>query len=305
MNKYFLLIGVVGLVLIGGIGYRIFLRPQSSEPVITGIERIITVIAEQNEWRFTPEDIEINRGDKVIMTVINEDDYDHGIAIDAYGISQRMPAKGTIKVEFIATQEGDFPFYCSVPCGEGIVDGKKRTHFDMIGNLHVRGISNGLITQQTTMPPAVIKTFIQPTSDKIVNWKIYTDSNLNYFFQYPPPSCEVQESDGDTAFVICYLPTGSDGGLKHNNGYVISLGFISKDQLNVMGITYCGAYPNDSLRCELFKTASIDWGTGVNGNANVWIYHSNGGIITFDLKPVTTESKEILKQILSTFKFTK
>lgn len=143
MNKYFFLIGAVVIVLIGGFGYRIFLLPASSQPVSTGVERIITVIAEQNKWRFSPEDIEINRGDKVIMTVINEDDYDHGIAIDAYGISQRMPAKSTIKVEFVATQEGDFPFYCSVPCGEGEVDGKKRTHFDMIGNLHVRGMGSG------------------------------------------------------------------------------------------------------------------------------------------------------------------
>lgn len=141
MNKYVLLIGVVVVVLIGGVTYRIFLLPKSSQPVTTGAERNITIIAEQNKWRFSPEAIEINRGDKVMMTVINEDEYDHGIAIDAYGISQRMPAKSTIKVEFTATQEGDFPFYCSVPCGEGMVDGKKRTHFDMIGNLHVRGMA--------------------------------------------------------------------------------------------------------------------------------------------------------------------
>ena len=143
MNKYILLIGVVVVVIIGGVVYRVFLLPQSSVPVTTGVERIITVVAEQDKWRFSPEDIQIDRGDKVVMTVINEDEYDHGIAIDAYGISQRMPAKSTIKVEFIATQEGDFPFYCSVPCGEGMVDGKKRTHFDMIGNLHVRGMGSG------------------------------------------------------------------------------------------------------------------------------------------------------------------
>lgn len=82
----------------------------------------------------------MERGDKIIMTVINEDSYDHGIAIDAFGVSQRMPANGTIKIEFTVTQEGDFPFYCSVPCGEGHVDGVKRTHFDMIGKLHVKSL---------------------------------------------------------------------------------------------------------------------------------------------------------------------
>jgi heme/copper-type cytochrome/quinol oxidase subunit 2 len=139
-NKYFILAGVGVLILVVGIIYRAYFLPEESKPVETGVIREITIIAKKNEWRFIPELIEVNRGDRIKMTVINEDDYDHGIAIDAFGITQRMPANSTVKVEFVATQAGDFPFYCSVPCGEGIVDGKKRTHFDMIGKLHVRSI---------------------------------------------------------------------------------------------------------------------------------------------------------------------
>ncbi|MBI1839018.1 MAG: cupredoxin domain-containing protein [Candidatus Colwellbacteria bacterium] len=108
--------------------------------IVTGEVKHVTIIAKKNEWRFEPEIIDINRGDKVIATVVNEDDYDHGLAIDAFGVSQRMPANSTITVEFTATQAGDFPFYCSVPCGEGIVDGKKRTHFDMIGKIQVKNL---------------------------------------------------------------------------------------------------------------------------------------------------------------------
>lgn len=140
MNKYLILI-IVGVVILGGgVFYRAFLIPESSKPVVTGKIREITVIAKKDEWRFIPEEIEAERGDKIIMTVINEDDYDHGIAIDAFGVSQRMPANATITVEFTVTQEGDFPFYCSVPCGEGEVEGVHRTHFDMIGKLHVRSL---------------------------------------------------------------------------------------------------------------------------------------------------------------------
>lgn len=138
MNKYFVLIGIVILVLGGGIFYRLVLLSEADKPVETGVVRNFTVIAEKDKWRFVPETIEVDRGDRVKLEVINEDEYDHGIAIDAFGVSQRMPAKSTIKVEFVVTQEGDFPFYCSVPCGEGIVDGKKRTHFDMIGVIKVR-----------------------------------------------------------------------------------------------------------------------------------------------------------------------
>ncbi|MBI3273788.1 MAG: cupredoxin domain-containing protein [Candidatus Colwellbacteria bacterium] len=140
MNKYILLV-IVGIIIIaGGVIYRVFFLPQSSVPVTTGAVREITIIARKDRWMFEPEVIEVNRGDKIIATIINEDDYDHGIAIDAFGVSQRMPEKSTIKTEFVVTQEGDFPFYCSVPCGEGEVEGKKRGHFDMVGKIHVRSI---------------------------------------------------------------------------------------------------------------------------------------------------------------------
>ncbi len=140
MNKYFLILFVLILIIGGGVFYRIFLLSEEAAPYVSGNTREITIVARKNHWSFEPEIIEIDRGDKVIATIINEDIYDHGIAIDAFGISQRMPARSTIKVEFIATQEGDFPFYCSVPCGEGVVDGEKRGHFDMIGKMHVRSI---------------------------------------------------------------------------------------------------------------------------------------------------------------------
>lgn len=140
MNKYILLIGFVVIILIVGVIYRAYFLPEESKPVESGVVREITIVAKKNNWRFLPELIEVNRGDKIILTLVNEDDYDHGLAIDAFGITQRMPANSTVKTEFIATQAGDFPFYCSVPCGEGIVDGVKRTHFDMIGKIHVRSI---------------------------------------------------------------------------------------------------------------------------------------------------------------------
>ncbi len=138
-NKYILIGVVIVVILIGGGVYRAYFLPEALVPVMTGKVREVTVVSQKNRWNFTPEAIEAERGDKIIMTIVNEDDYDHGIAIDALGISQRMPANGTIKIEFIVTQEGDFPFYCSVPCGEGEVNGKPRGHFDMIGTLKVRG----------------------------------------------------------------------------------------------------------------------------------------------------------------------
>jgi len=140
MNKYFWLIILGVLIISGGIIYRVFFLAEEKVPVVSGKVKEFTVLAKKDTWSFVPENIEMERGDKIIMTVVNEDSYDHGIAIDAFGVSQRMPANSTIKIEFVATQAGDFPFYCSVPCGEGIVDGKKRGHFDMVGKIKVRDI---------------------------------------------------------------------------------------------------------------------------------------------------------------------
>lgn len=140
MNKYFLLLGIIMVILLGGVFYRVFLLPAESVPLTTGKVREVTIIARKDRWFFDPEIIEINQGDRMIVTAINEDSYDHGIAIDAFGVSQRMPAGGTITFEFVATQAGQFPFYCSVPCGEGMVGGKKRGHFDMVGRIRVRSI---------------------------------------------------------------------------------------------------------------------------------------------------------------------
>lgn len=143
MNKYVtLLIILVALIAIG-IGYRTFLLPESRRPVDTGIVKEITIRIPKNSWTFEPETIDADLGDTLKLTFVNEDDYDHGLGIDAYGVSQRIPARATVKIPpFVVTKAGDFQFYCSVSCSEGIVEsgkylGQKRGHFDQIGTICV------------------------------------------------------------------------------------------------------------------------------------------------------------------------
>ena len=42
-----------------------------------------------------------------------------------------------VMAEWTADKKGKFNFYCSVPCGQGEVDGQARGHFDMRGTLEV------------------------------------------------------------------------------------------------------------------------------------------------------------------------
>ena len=151
-NKYIMLAIVIAGLLIAGALYKVLIG-SGQDPIETGVVKEYTIVAKKLEWRFEPEKIEVNQGDRVKLTVINEDDFDHGFAIDAFGISQRLPANDTIYIEFVATKSGVFPFYCSVSCSAsdnptfGLPDGKVQTgpyagtvrgHFDQIGKFVVQ-----------------------------------------------------------------------------------------------------------------------------------------------------------------------
>lgn len=139
MNKYIIILGVLALLVVSGIVYRVFFTDARS--AVTGNVREFTVTAQKNRWNWNPETFSVTQGDLIKLTVVNEDDYDHGFSIDQFGVAQRLPARGTIHIEFIANTVGEWPYYCSVACGSGIVDGKERGHFDQIGKMNVMKVS--------------------------------------------------------------------------------------------------------------------------------------------------------------------
>lgn len=80
-------------------------------------------------WAFIPENIEVNLGDTVRLTVESAD-VDHGIYLPAFGVSEFLEAGKKTEIEFVAAKKGSFPFRCSVACGRG--------HGTMGGQLIVR-----------------------------------------------------------------------------------------------------------------------------------------------------------------------
>lgn len=157
MNKY----AILGLLLVALVGGGIvYSRISDTDNCTDGMGKdvVLNVVSKKLEWRFEPEVIEVEKCDRVKMTVTNEDDFDHGVAIDAFGISQRLPALGQITIEFVASKTGEFPFYCSVSCSTSenssfnLPDGKVATgpytglvrgHFEHIGKFIVRMLTGG------------------------------------------------------------------------------------------------------------------------------------------------------------------
>lgn len=158
MNKYVIIGIVLAVILVGGALFSASRDSFSCEPGM-GNDIDLTVVSKKLEWAFEPEEITLEQCDRVHVTVINEDNFDHGFAIDAFGVSQRLPANETIEVDFVATKAGTFPFYCSVSCSasdaatfnlpDGLVQtgkytGTVRGHFEHIGQFVVNAIAAAL-----------------------------------------------------------------------------------------------------------------------------------------------------------------
>jgi cytochrome c oxidase subunit 2 len=75
-------------------------------------------------FSFTPDRIEVTRGDRVRLTVRSADGT-HGLAIKKFKIDVRVPRGGEpVVLEFDADQAGEFPITCSEYCGKGHRDMK-------------------------------------------------------------------------------------------------------------------------------------------------------------------------------------
>lgn len=107
-------------LVVSGVVYQTFYRPAEIAP-ITPTGRVVEIPMRTlaNEWRFDPEVISARAGDRVILKIFNEDTYDHGFAMEAFGVNKRLFPKRETVIDFVVSKPGTFSFYCSVPCGEG------------------------------------------------------------------------------------------------------------------------------------------------------------------------------------------
>ena len=87
----------------------------------TPSRRDITIIA--GERTFEPSRIVVTKDDLVRIT-LTSDKQARSFAIDAYRISKRVAARGSITFEFHANQPGTFAYYCNLTSVEACADMK-------------------------------------------------------------------------------------------------------------------------------------------------------------------------------------
>lgn len=80
------------------------------------------------KYSFTPSRLEVKKGDTIEITLTSSD-VEHGFRIPPFNVDEKIAHGESKTFSFVADQEGEFPFSCSVYCGSG--------HGDMAGLLVV------------------------------------------------------------------------------------------------------------------------------------------------------------------------
>lgn len=121
------------------VGWNPHTQSVDENAVLPGEERIerngntVEIWMTAVRSHFTPEHIEIQKGDHVIWHITNvERAYDatHGFAIPGYNIQLSLEPGEAVTFEFDATEDGVFSYYCSEFCSA--------LHLEMVGYLLIK-----------------------------------------------------------------------------------------------------------------------------------------------------------------------
>lgn len=135
MNKYYWLV-LVAVLIIGGIYFlnqqKPAMKQESTTTVTTTTTKTTSPVKEfsmtARKWTFDPTVITVKQGDSVRINM-KSIDVAHGFALPEFGVNQNLEPGKEVVVEFTANKKGEFPFHCSVICGQG--------HKEMTGKLVV------------------------------------------------------------------------------------------------------------------------------------------------------------------------
>lgn len=73
------------------------------------------IVLEASEFKYDLQEINLKKGEKVILTLKNVGRMPHDFVVDELGVRTKVINKGeTDKIEFIPERTGNFEFYCSV-----------------------------------------------------------------------------------------------------------------------------------------------------------------------------------------------
>ena len=175
------------------------------------VEVDVSMRVVQGQWQFEPDIVTVPSGAVVHMSIINEDPFAHGFAINELGLDQRLPGGQTTEFSFAAAlSPGEYEFFCSVFCGAGhfgqrgtlvVTEGESAALSvddaeDRYANLPVRSRDNAIAELPYTVDEDGVKEFFL-TVDEVM-WD-YGDGNPVYSWGYNAqlPGPDIRTVEGD------------------------------------------------------------------------------------------------------------
>lgn len=119
---------VAAAIAIGGMimSHGVALPAAKHVPSNVQVGRDRTIMLHTSNWEFQPNVIRVKQGENVKLHLMGIEG-NHGVAIPALGVNERMDKGSTKMVSIPTDKKGTFPFFCNVMCGPG--------HADMEGTL--------------------------------------------------------------------------------------------------------------------------------------------------------------------------
>ena len=116
--KYYILVLLsIFIIFVAGCNVASNTGSVASTPS-TDVKEFNTVI--QN-YRYNPESINVNFGDRVKINIKNNDGITHGISLPVFGVNTGVRPGQTTTIEFTANTRGNPETFCSTDHGEKLL----------------------------------------------------------------------------------------------------------------------------------------------------------------------------------------
>ena len=162
-------------------------RTGKESPFVTlaGQERVerngknVTVYATMIRSHINPEHIEVNKGDNVTIHLTNLEraqDETHGFTVDLYNIHASLEPGKTATVNFVADEEGVFPYYCTEFCSA--------LHLEMMGYLLVKDPNKKYESAKANRLKTLSPEALKAEYDKVIATNKATDEVIQSVVAY-------------------------------------------------------------------------------------------------------------------------
>jgi len=87
---------------------------EESSPEVSWMVEVKEFTIQAENYSFSPADMVVKKGDRVKIILVNVEGY-HDLVLDEFGVDTGRINEGEeVSVEFIASEVGEFEYYCSV-----------------------------------------------------------------------------------------------------------------------------------------------------------------------------------------------